>query len=410
MAKNTARDRKLSKTGGSRKSRGKIRLSPLTLVSAASAAALLIVILVLAVGILRMGRRVREMDQRLVEVTTRDAEQMAILNQTVNLLALDTNTIRAGMGLPTREYPISQSPEEETAAASEELLALLEGIDLTIGRFEQKLSLEQFAALKENSSVLALLEEYSLDAREEPGLSLELFRGKDVFFRVRYLVEERALSVSGPAGRQTIEIGGIDEIASYLKDNVAAVEAHYEALKAEAAALARIETYGEVERVIKDRQLQISRVSEDREAYSRQVSIDGRPLLRLVLQKQSGVFAVGGSTAANIQGYVPLVAAALRELDTRSEREQMLQERRSFLTQTFQDTGISAILEQRGVTVSVEPREDDYFFYYDVQQGEQRIGSVALEKYNTEIYILDSNEVQITSLKTLSQNSTEKKN
>jgi hypothetical protein len=97
------------------------------------------------------------------------------------------------------------------------------------------------------------------------------------------------------------------------------------------------------------------------------------------------------------------VVRTLDELDLRTNQEKLVYEKHKFLVQAFQDAGINAILEEKGVAVSTVPRENDYFLFYDIYRGEERIGSFALEKYNQDIYLLDKDEVQLSSLKSLTQ-------
>jgi len=220
---------------------------------------------------------------------------------------------------------------------------------------------------------------------------------------VRYLTEDRAIAVSGPAGESTLPIGDTPAMIRYIRENIIAIESYYRELEAKASQLSQIEESKSVSEILEKQGLAITSLEEDDVAFRREVNLDNRTLLQLLLIKRNGVFAVSGKNAQSFEEYLPLVVRTLDELDMRTDQERLIQEKHEFLIQAFKDAGINAILEEKGVAVSTVPRENDYFLFYDIYQGEDKIGSFALEKYNLDIYLLDKDEVQLTSLKSLSQ-------
>jgi hypothetical protein len=404
LAKTTRSGRRTPKpAAGPQKKTAKKRFPPLLLFNAAVASLLAILVLVLAVSVLKSGKRIRGLEDRLVEINTQNSEKLDLINQTALLLARDSNIIRTSVGLPIRDYPLLRADEDDQTDGDPELIPLLRGIDIVIDRYQEELSLSEFAALKDNTELKELIQEHSLAVREEADLTLVLFRGYNTYFRVRYLTEDRAIAVSGPAGESTLPIGDIPAMIRYIRENIIAIESYYRELEAKASQLSQIEESKSVSEILEKQGLAITSLEEDDVAFRREVNLDNRTLLQLLLIKRNGVFAVSGKNAQSFEEYLPLVVRTLDELDMRTDQERLIQEKHEFLIQAFKDAGINAILEEKGVAVSTVPRENDYFLFYDIYQGEDKIGSFALEKYNLDIYLLDKDEVQLTSLKSLSQ-------
>ena len=389
--------------------KAKKRASPLLLFNAVALSVLLILVITLAVSALRSGSRIRGLEDRLVEINTQNSERLDLINQTSLLLARDSNIIRTSVGLPIRDYPVLRAEEDEQTDSDPELIPLLRGIDIIINRYNEELSLSEFARLKDNAELEELIQEFSLAVREEPNLTLVLFQGYNTYFRVQYLIEDRAISVSGPAGESKLPVGDIPAMIRYIKENVSAIESYYLELDAKASQLSLIEESQSVSDILESKGLTITPLAEDDVAFRRKVNLGDRTLLQLLLIKRSGAFAVAGKNAQSFDEFLPMAVRTLDELDMRTDQEKLVHEKHKFLVQAFQDAGINAILEDKGVSVSTVPRENDYFLFYDIYRGDEKIGSFALEKYNLDVYLVDKDEVQLSSLKSLTQVSIDEK-
>ena len=82
--------------------------------------------------------------------------------------------------------------------------------------------------------------------------------------------------------------------------------------------------------------------------------------------------------------------------------EILTEQGRDEITGLLEDEGFLAYLKHEGLTLSGTAREDLYYYYYDLLDSDEgRSGSLAVQKNVGGIYLMDKDDVAVTSLKTL---------
>ncbi len=94
-------------------------------------------------------------------------------------------------------------------------------------------------------------------------------------------------------------------------------------------------------------------------------------------------------------------------VDIRTREEKILQNSFNDINQMIKDQSFKMFLENRGYYLSGETRQDNDYVYYDIMpldKTQTRIGSYAVNKHTGYIYIIDFEEVIVSSFKSFVMN------
>ena len=97
------------------------------------------------------------------------------------------------------------------------------------------------------------------------------------------------------------------------------------------------------------------------------------------------------------------ILSELQMLDLRSAEEVLIQNARKKIEDLQNDSLFQSYLESLELTLNFTPREDNDYYYYDLlKEDGSKLGSFSVLKKLGEIYLVDADEVPISSLKTVS--------
>jgi hypothetical protein len=97
-------------------------------------------------------------------------------------------------------------------------------------------------------------------------------------------------------------------------------------------------------------------------------------------------------------------------MDIRSAEEIKIDDLISEMRQLIEDDGFAGYIEGRGLKLLDSGREDSDYYYYDLYDTQdRRIGAFGIQKFLGELYLVDHEDVPITSLRSI-QGDNEKKN
>jgi hypothetical protein len=128
----------------------------------------------------------------------------------------------------------------------------------------------------------------------------------------------------------------------------------------------------------------------------------GRVLLSLGIDRSSAAWSFEGQSYSNSLQLSQAVIERLEAFDLRPKEEILTEQGSLEISRLLDDEGFLAYLKNSKLKLSDIPREDLYYLYYDLSNtDDQLIGSLAVQKNVGEIYLMDKDDVIITSLKTL---------
>lgn len=96
----------------------------------------------------------------------------------------------------------------------------------------------------------------------------------------------------------------------------------------------------------------------------------------------------------------------LSEMDARTDAQKKDQEAMELVQSAQQDEVFLEYLNNSGYTLAKEPREDEEtdYWHWDILKGEEMVGSIGLLKGTGELYLLDSDQIQIKSFRGFTEN------
>jgi LCP family protein required for cell wall assembly len=107
-----------------------------------------------------------------------------------------------------------------------------------------------------------------------------------------------------------------------------------------------------------------------------------------------------------IDGLRSGIRRMVKELDTRTKTERAVDRAVGRIEHISGDEAFRAYLEKRDLTLDTEPREGSDHIYFDLLKPDgSRFGAFAVQKHSGEIYLVDSEDVVITSFSTLENRS-----
>ncbi len=119
------------------------------------------------------------------------------------------------------------------------------------------------------------------------------------------------------------------------------------------------------------------------------------------LRKEDRRYYAGESGTDDFAAFLPIAMKAVDRIDPRSDREKRVGQAQDFLTGLFAHPDLRRLLQSQGLGIQSDPRENEYFYYYDITKSGDKIGCFAVDKYSAEIYMTDKDEVQIGSFRGL---------
>ena len=127
---------------------------------------------------------------------------------------------------------------------------------------------------------------------------------------------------------------------------------------------------------------------------------DYRPIGELRVTRE-GDFVFFGHSFDSFRGFTESFPELLKQIDTRSYGTIKTEENVTAIKATVSDPEFQSILEAYGLSIEKSTREDADFFYFDISKDGHPYGSFGVLKEHGDLYILDTDDVPITSLESL---------
>ena len=328
------------------------------------------------------------------------------LQQMSELLSSDLNQLRVSLGLDMKSYPDYPSDSDESmdippAAVSKEFY---EGISVLIEAESANRKSALLGTFANSSTVRQLLDDSNITAVKGPGLSFLFEKDGAEIARLTAPSESEFLLTSfNGSSMKTASVS--NESAAFIRK---ALEDYmqYQKEKSRLSELLRIAASDErVREICSD----VIRVSLERDSVllftvkknslSLRVSLTDEDYTPVLTVPGKGVFTDYGI-------FIEALASRLAELDLRDEDDILLDAPKEKISSLYLDPEYGGYLESLGLSLSSEVREDNDYIYYDILRNDgTKLGSFSILKKLGEIYLVDSDEVPVTSLRTLTMSS-----
>ena len=327
--------------------------------------------------------------------------KLDVITQSLSLLANDSNDMRSQIGMAGREYPISQLIPQTQAEEENPVVQFWTVVERVYDRYDNEQNQVAFDRFVDSEDFQSFLKTNRLVVEEQGGLEIMLFRKLDRYMSIRYLPVTDEIELSFPHLTNQSRRKWQPETRLLVESQIPEIESYYSEARKKSENLGEIKKNPDVMQLLEQKEIFLKGIQEDRESYYVSV-VQGRvAYLRVSLLKSDRLFHLAEAQSENLEDLLPAIVAAIGRVDPRSEREKRVGQSQQFLVETFEKTDLVRLLESKKLLIDLQPRENEYFIYYDIKNDQQKIGSFAVDKYTAEVYMTDKDEVQIGSFRSL---------
>jgi len=368
--------------------------------AAAAAAAFLIMSLILMGSrISRLSDSIESQKSLMIDESTGYRENDDYFNQMSRMLSLELNQTRASLGLPVTEYPVLSDGQDVSTEDDSKDSVFYDSINVlikaeednrssaAIGNFLRSQLIEDFLS-QENFETVKLTDTktriewndmmvVTIEASSENEIVLNNFSGESLKIRAAsnetvFFIENSLKSLEKKISAKNLMSDYFDEIVS--------------------------------DKTVKElcgENIIINRLEDGSLLFN--TGLNNNEIRLQVTDLPEPVFRMSGSGdfTENQVVYSELLKR-LKSFDLRTEEAVLIDNSKKEIEQILGDDDFVQYLEGLDFKISPVIREDNDYIYYDIlHSDESRLGSFSILKKLGDIYLIDADEVPISSLKTI---------
>ncbi|MBI9100850.1 MAG: LCP family protein [Spirochaetales bacterium] len=339
-----------------------------------------------------------------------------LMKQNLMLLNQDSNELRDLMKLSERQYPEldkANNPESESGESEVDYnILFFKAVDRILLNKQNEEKMILFGRFIRNEAFVSLLGDRNLKVDiNASGLDAGISGKEGVDFTLHYN-DENDFSIQSVLGR-TEEVSSTGSIIRFIDANRTVIDEQRRVWLEAAKSLRDLDEDKGIVNLVESRVAEWSAVSENSSTISRSLSTNNGSLLASInFVKRENHWVLSGGISPDgqnfdygdkgysdlLKGLIPIIEA----YDPREPGDIAEEVSRNRVMNLRQDTGFKAYLAKTGSSLGEKFREDHYYFYLDILSSEATVtGSIAVQKHTGEIYLMDQDDVVITSLKTL---------
>ncbi|MBN1696039.1 MAG: LCP family protein [Spirochaetales bacterium] len=333
---------------------------------------------------------------------TRD--DIDVINQSLLLSIAHTNEMRTHLGLSVKTYPINEKtdPEEADEAEGRENLAFFKAIETMFSSYADETYTRKFDSIAEDERLIDIVNRYGFQTEKVEPYTLRLMKNKTEWFSLQYMPEGDTLTISTLSGDYLEGVSPGKDAAVKIEGLIPRVDLYNSKLNVALGQLKNIESVTAVGQALRNKELTVALSSEDTDKYSYNVNKGSKNFGNIGLYKKGCLFFINDHIYDSFELFYEDFLSYVVDLDTRDERARRFSDALETLQNIFTDKAFLTLLESKGLHIVQTSRKDEYFTYYDVvDKSGAHIGSFAVDMMHFEIYIMDSDDIQIGSIKSL---------
>ena len=376
-----------------------------------------VLLVVLCAGLVWIAFRLSSLSGNLEERTDSMAEGVSENSRVLDQLrsqfieiSSDLNEARGMLMLPERTYRLSSGGSEEEEETN---LEFFRGIDTIIEKDRMNAALVSFSRFVESGSFTELLSGLSLERVEQSPSHFYLNRDGRRYFSIRAEGPESILVTSFDGSELTVDDYS-DELAGFMERESRKASNHYRELEHLTDEIGSLVSSPGLEALFAEKKMSWEFPEETEDEIGGYVTAeDGRTVFRFSIEKSSNSIFIAGTPVESTASFLRMFTDVLESADARTAEQILIDGALERVQSLRNDGGFSSYLASLGLVLAETPREDNDYYYFDITGGEGgRIGSFAVQKMLGEIYLMDEDDVPISSLKarSLPIDSDEKKN
>lgn len=380
-------------------------------------AALFLVLLPMVLLFFRIGAVRQEQErsfQRLFEAMEASAETENLLKQAVQTLGEENNKLRRALNLPEQELQLLKPGEDgsEADGSSEENRELpfytaLEYLEQHQKELAAAARLDTFLS---DTALEMFTREENIDIRRPNRGSTAFLLNENELGTIRLdVADTQDTSDTSSVPSFTFSSPGGDEegiqspraLISLLERRLDEVRKAIHIVQEGRQILQKLHASSRLRSLALERDLLITPYSKTALGGRFSVTtLDEIPLFDVSVSKE--IISIDGETVSPDQALEKLETALL-QADPRGRIERAMDSAKEQIISLGRDDAFRSFLEKRDLRLLDETREDNDYFYFDLLDSRgERAGAFGVQKGSGDIYLADSEDVILGSLKRLS--------
>ena len=325
------------------------------------------------------------------------------LDYTLQNMGEDLSDARNVLGLKINSYG-SDLTKDTLEAPADDYAGYYSALDQLMSQFSESMLRKGCSYFMESRECLELYRSYNLTPIQK-GREILLSSAGKLFYRLSILPYTTGGKVQFDAETfdkvSTARISTEKELASFIEANNTRIQSHYTALE---PVVRKIDQYSrnqqllsylsEYKLYIKKRDAEITQTGYDIRRT------DGSLLCSMILDLVEGKINLGSISCKDTDELWENLLKLHTLFDIRTVSEKKTESKLVELSAMVKDPAFMAFLETKGFSITQEPKDNLESYDFDItDRGGFRIGTLSLDKDTGEVYLFDSDNVVISSVK-----------
>ena len=325
------------------------------------------------------------------------------LDYTLQNMGEDLSDARNVLGLKINSYG-SDLAQETPEAPADDYAYYYSALDQLMSEFSESMLRKGCAYFMESKECLDLYRSHNLTPVQK-GREILLSSGTKLFYRLSILPYTTGGKVQFDAETfdkvSTAKISTNKELASFIDANNIRIHAHYAQLEPVAKKLEQYSKNPKLLSYLSEQKLYIK--NRDAEATQTGYDIrrnDGSLLCSMMLDLVNGNINLGNIKCSDTDELWEDLLKLHTLFDVRTVSEKKTESKLEELNAMVKDPAFMAFLEAKGFTIAQEPQDNEESYDFAItDRGGFKIGTLSLEKDTGEVYLFDSDNVVVSSVK-----------
>jgi len=367
---------------------------------------LCLVLAAVAFGQISLRKQLKDQTARMAAYMDNTREELGMVAETQDVMKDNTRQVRQYMNLPPLSFPSAgeEEPESSEPDATDFELAAYDAVSFLSEYNDSQELQKEFSLFLEDPGLTGFLKETDLAIRKKGTFDRILEKGGTSYFSINYIPEDRSVEVGNILYGDKASFSEPGEgLQAFLRDGYNRQSDAYRKVSLLNRQLDSLYRDAALKSVLREKELYLGAAGSVRE--NRQIPIlrkDESVLAVVRTDTLSSAFRFGDQEYADAASLSEGVVAYLKTADVRTDAEILDDLVRTEIRTLLEDSAFLAYLGKQGYVIADSVREDNDYLYFDLMNGEDREGALALQKDFGEVYLMDKEDIPIRSLRTFS--------
>ncbi|MBI9105554.1 MAG: LCP family protein [Spirochaetales bacterium] len=367
--------------------------------AAAAAAFLIIFTVVLNSRVRRLTRSVESQRELILEESTQYRENDDFFNQISGMLSLDLNQTRASLGLPVARYPVLPGSNDKNTDPGRKDSVFYDAVSVMIQSEEDNRKSAAIGDFLRTQLIMDFLLQKDLKSVKVTNTQTRIEHNQLTLVSIE-AASENEIVLTDFSGESLNTRTASREALYFIENSLKSLENAVLLKKRMSEQLKDIVSDPQIKKIC-EKSIKINNNDEDSLLFSTERN-DNKIRIQ-VSDIYSPVFRMTGSP--DFTDYDDLyseLVSRLTSFDLRTAEEVLIDNSRKEINRILDDLEFNAYLSSLNLKMSPDVREDNDYIYYDIiHSDDRRLGSFSILKKLGDIYLVDADEIPISSLKTI---------